>query len=123
MPALGLIGLGVPEEYGGANLDTVSTAIAMEELGWACGSTALSLATHNGLCCAPIAAWGTAPRCRHHLNRLFAHFRILAEHTINRLRRFQAITQTDRHHRRYHTARTRAIAGLVKRHLCACSLC
>jgi len=56
-------------------------------------------------------------------NRLFAHFRILVEHSINRLRRFQAITQTDRHHRRYHTARTRAIAGLVNRHLCACGLC
>src|SRR6185369_3658074 len=55
MPALGLTGLQVPEEYGGAGLDTMSVVIAMEELGWACGSTALSLAAHNGLCCGPIS--------------------------------------------------------------------
>jgi hypothetical protein len=53
-------------------------------------------------------------------NRLFSHFRIIVEHTIGRMRRFQAITQRDRHHRRYHAARTRAIAGLVNRHLIAC---
>jgi hypothetical protein len=38
------------------------------------------------------------------------------------MRRFQAISQRDRHHRRYHTARTRAIAGLVNRHLIACGV-
>ena len=58
MPDLGLTGLQVPEEYGGANLDTISMAIAIEELGRACGSTALSLSAHNGLCCAPITRWG-----------------------------------------------------------------
>src|ERR1700733_14650076 len=42
MPALGLTGLQVPEDYGGAGLDTVSAAIAFEELGRACGSTGLS---------------------------------------------------------------------------------
>src|SRR5688500_6638733 len=59
MPQLGLTGLQVAEEYGGAGLDTISTAIAIEELGRACGSTGLSLAAHNGLCCAPISRWGT----------------------------------------------------------------
>jgi len=52
-------------------------------------------------------------------NRVFSHFRIIVEHTIGRMRRFQAINQRDRHHRRYHTERTRAIAGLVNRHLMA----
>lgn len=55
-------------------------------------------------------------------NRVFSHFRIIVEHMINRRRRFQAISQADRHHRRYHTARTRAIAGLVNRHLIACGV-
>jgi len=55
-------------------------------------------------------------------NRVFSHFRIIVKHTINRMRRFQAISQADRHHRRYHTARTRAIAGLVNRHLIACGV-
>ncbi|MEZ4668148.1 MAG: acyl-CoA dehydrogenase family protein [Anaerolineae bacterium] len=70
MPALGLTGLGVPEEYGGANLDTISMVIAMEELGWACGSTALSVAAHNGLCCGPIAIWGTAAQKERYLPTL-----------------------------------------------------
>lgn len=59
MPRLGLLGLQVPEVYGGAGLDSVSAAMALEEIGRACGSTALSVAAHNGLCCAPIVRWGT----------------------------------------------------------------
>jgi len=55
-------------------------------------------------------------------NRVFSHFRIIVEHTIGRMRHFQSISQRDRHHRRYHTARTRAIAGLVNRHLMACGV-
>lgn len=55
-------------------------------------------------------------------NRVFSHFRIIVEHTIGRMRRFQSINQIDRHHRHYHTARTRPIAGLVNRHLMACGV-
>ncbi|MFN3308633.1 MAG: acyl-CoA dehydrogenase family protein [Anaerolineales bacterium] len=58
MGNLGLLGLNVPEEYGGAGVDAVSAAIAIEELGWGCGSTALSIAAHNGLGCAPLALFG-----------------------------------------------------------------
>ncbi len=60
MPDLGLTGLQVPEDYGGANLDSISAAIAMEELGRVCGSTGLSVEAHNELCCLPIVRWGTA---------------------------------------------------------------
>jgi alkylation response protein AidB-like acyl-CoA dehydrogenase len=56
---LGLLGLNVPEVYGGAGVDTVSAAIAIEELGWGCGSTALAIAAHNGLGCAPVALFGS----------------------------------------------------------------
>lgn len=59
MPSIGLTGMTVPEEYGGAALDNISIAVAMEELGRACGSTALSLAAHNGLGCGPLVNWGT----------------------------------------------------------------
>jgi alkylation response protein AidB-like acyl-CoA dehydrogenase len=58
MGPLGLLGLNVPEEYGGAGVDPVSAAIAIEELGWGCGSTALAIAAHNGLGCAPIVQFG-----------------------------------------------------------------
>lgn len=58
MGPLGLLGLNVPEVYGGAGVDAVSAAIALEELGWGCGSTGLSIAAHNGLGCASIALFG-----------------------------------------------------------------
>lgn len=48
-------------------------------------------------------------------NRAFSRRRVVVEHTIGRMRRYQAITQPDRQHRRGHAARVRAIAGLVNR--------
>lgn len=59
MAPLGLLSLPVPEADGGPGLDTISAAIAIEEIGRACGSTALSVAAHNGLCLAPLVAFGT----------------------------------------------------------------
>jgi hypothetical protein len=50
-------------------------------------------------------------------NTAFAAERIAVEHTIGRLRRYQALTQQDRHHRQAHAARVRAVAGLVNRQL------
>lgn len=48
-------------------------------------------------------------------NRAFSRRRVVVEHTIGKMRRYQAITQQDRQHRRAHAARVRAIAGLVNR--------
>ena len=48
-------------------------------------------------------------------NTAFSKRRIVVEHTIGRMRRYQALFQTDRHHRQQHTARVRAVAGLVNR--------
>lgn len=59
MASLGMLGLNIPEEYGGAGVDAVSAAIAIEELGWACGSTALAIAAHNGLGTTPIVLFGS----------------------------------------------------------------
>lgn len=50
-------------------------------------------------------------------NRAFSRRRICVEHTIGRMRRYQCLNQTDRHHRQNHTARTRAVAGLVNRQI------
>jgi hypothetical protein len=50
-------------------------------------------------------------------NRAFARRRIRVEHGINRLRRYQALSQVNRHRRKGHTARVRAAAGLVNRML------
>ena len=48
-------------------------------------------------------------------NRAFARRRIVVEHAIGRLRRYRAPGETDRHRRRGHAARVRAVAGLVNR--------
>ena len=48
-------------------------------------------------------------------NHAFSQFRIIVEQTIGQVRRFQSVTATDRNHRRQHTARVAAVAGLVNR--------
>lgn len=59
MGPVGLLGLNAAEEYGGAGVDAIGAAIAIEEIGRGCGSTGLSIAAHNGLGCSPLDAWGT----------------------------------------------------------------
>jgi len=48
-------------------------------------------------------------------NRAFAQRRVVVEHAICRLRQYAALRQVDRHHRREHTERVEAVAGLVNR--------
>ena len=50
LASLGLLGLAVPQEYGGAGLDMLTIALVTEELGAGDGSVALTLAAHNSLC-------------------------------------------------------------------------
>lgn len=50
-------------------------------------------------------------------NRAFSRRRIIVEHGIGRLRRFSAVSHVNRHRRKGHAARVRAIAGLVNRML------
>ena len=50
MGGLGLLGITIPTEYEGAGLDTISLAIAVEEVARVCGSHALIMAAHNSLC-------------------------------------------------------------------------
>jgi hypothetical protein len=56
-------------------------------------------------------------------NRAFAKRRIVVEHTIGRIRRYDSLTQTDRDHRNHHSARVRAVAGLVNRQLRRLGVC
>lgn len=50
-------------------------------------------------------------------NREFARERVKVEHSIGRLRHYQALSAMDRHHRRAHTSRVVAVAGLVNRQI------
>lgn len=58
MAELGFLGLPYPEKYGGAGLDTLAYAIAVEEIARACGSTAITLAAHVSLGCGPVYGAG-----------------------------------------------------------------
>ena len=72
MGEIGLLGLQVPEEYGGSELDTISASIAVEEIGRVCGSTGLSISAHNGLGCGPIINWGTNQQKETYLPKLLS---------------------------------------------------
>jgi len=56
---LGLLGIQIPEEYGGAGMSAVDYCIAIEELARVDPGVALSVAAHNGLCSAHIFMFGT----------------------------------------------------------------
>ena len=66
---MGLMGLVVPEEYGGSPVDTISYSIAVEELSRVCGSTGITIAAHNSLGCFPILKFGTEEQRRKYLPR------------------------------------------------------
>jgi len=60
MGEMGLMGISTPEELGGANMDYLAYAIAMEEISRGCASAGVILSAHNSLYLAPILAFGTA---------------------------------------------------------------
>src|SRR5690625_3838071 len=59
MGELGLMGIPFPEQYGGSGGDTISYALAVEEIGRVCGSTGLSYAAAVSLGASPINMFGT----------------------------------------------------------------
>lgn len=56
---LGLTGIAVPENYGGAGMDHVSYSIAIEEISRVCASTGVILSVQNSLYCDPVYRFGT----------------------------------------------------------------
>jgi alkylation response protein AidB-like acyl-CoA dehydrogenase len=69
---LGLLGAMVPEEYGGSGMDTVSYAVAVEEISKGDGSLGLTVASHNSLCTAHILGFGSEAVKRKYLPELAA---------------------------------------------------
>ncbi len=59
MAELGFLGMTVPEEYGGAGLDTVSYALALTEIAYACASTAVVMSVHNSIVCESMNRYGS----------------------------------------------------------------
>jgi butyryl-CoA dehydrogenase len=67
---LGLLGLQVAPEYGGAGLDSMSATLMIEELARVDGAVALLVASHNSLCVAHIANFGTEEQKKKYLPAL-----------------------------------------------------
>jgi alkylation response protein AidB-like acyl-CoA dehydrogenase len=59
MGELGLMGMNVPPEYNGAGVDTVSYSLALQEIAYACASTAVVMSVHNSVACGPIYLFGS----------------------------------------------------------------
>lgn len=59
MGELGLLGMNVPAEYNGAGVDTVSYSVALQEIAYACASTAVIMSVHNSVACGPIYLFGS----------------------------------------------------------------
>ena len=59
MGELGLMGMSVPPEYNGAGVDTISYSLALQEIGYACASTAIIMSVHNSVSCGPIYKFGS----------------------------------------------------------------
>ncbi|WP_163972163.1 acyl-CoA dehydrogenase family protein [Oceanobacillus halotolerans] len=70
MGELGLLGIPFPERYGGSDGDTISYAIAVEEIGKVCGSTGLSYAAAVSLGASPIYYFGTEEQKQTYLKPL-----------------------------------------------------
>ncbi len=70
MGEMGLLGIPIPEKYGGAGLDYLSYAITVEEIARVCGSTALSLAAHTSLVCLPLSNFGSEEQKQKYLTRV-----------------------------------------------------
>lgn len=59
MGELGLMGMNIPPEYNGAGVDTVSYSLALQEIAYACASTAVIMSVHNSVACGPIYLFGS----------------------------------------------------------------
>src|SRR6516162_3718845 len=59
MAAIGLMGIQIPEEYGGSGLSAIDYCVCLEELARVDPSIALSVAAHNGLAAAHLFMCGT----------------------------------------------------------------
>ena len=70
MAKLGLFGIPLPVEYGGAGGDNIMYSIAVEELSRVCATTGVVLSAHTSLCLAPIFEHGTEEQKRKYLPKL-----------------------------------------------------
>ena len=76
MASLGFMGMTVPDELGGAGLDALAYAIAMEEISRGCASCGVIMSANNSLVCDPIKYFGTDAQKKKYLPALATGRRI-----------------------------------------------
>ena len=59
MAEMGMMGLPIPEEYGGSGVDQLGYVLEIEDLAKVCATTAIIVSAHTSLCCWPILKFGT----------------------------------------------------------------
>jgi butyryl-CoA dehydrogenase len=64
---LGILGMTIPEEHGGAAFDTVSVCLVLEEIARVCASTAVTVSVHNSATASPLAVFGNQEQKRRYL--------------------------------------------------------
>ncbi|MEG1790626.1 MAG: acyl-CoA dehydrogenase [Oscillospiraceae bacterium] len=64
---LGMMGLPVPEEYGGSGIDQLGYTLLIEELSKVCATTGIIVSAHTSLCCWPILQYGTEEQKKKYL--------------------------------------------------------
>jgi len=67
MAEMGMMGLPIPEEYGGSGVDQLGYVLEIEELAKVCATTAIIVSAHTSLCCWPILKFGTEEQKRKYL--------------------------------------------------------
>ncbi len=70
MAELGLFGIEMPEEYGGAGMDLLANVVTVEELARVDASHSITVGAHASLCCSPILRWGTDEQKERYLTPL-----------------------------------------------------
>jgi len=70
MGEMGLLGMQIPEEYGGAGMTFVDYVVALEEISRADASVGLTMASHNSLCTGHLFLAGTEAQRRKYVSRL-----------------------------------------------------
>ena len=67
MGELGLMAIDVPEEYGGAGLDTLAYAVTLEEISRGCASAGVIMSAHNSLYIGPLKYFGNDQQKKDHV--------------------------------------------------------
>jgi alkylation response protein AidB-like acyl-CoA dehydrogenase len=70
MGELGLLGMVVPDSYGGSFTDYIAYALAIEEIAAGCASCSTLMSVHNSVGCGPILAWGSDAQKQRYLPEL-----------------------------------------------------